>query len=507
MLRLVFTDGIFICECDFENRRFPKEAGFRWSPELRSWYTENPGRAARLREYADENAKKKIDRSIIRRSLWSGALPFPDGLSVYDHQKGAALYALSQNKAYLGLAPRLGKTIISALIMNALKIPAVFITPPLVARNIEAEFKKWLTGSPVISRFDTREHTPSREPDVLIVPDSLLTRDQVRTKIKIMAKRGPRAVLFVDEAHRYKNDTAQRTKALFGKDGGLGIVDGFTRQYFLSGTPMPNRPIELFPILSKVAPETIDFMDKREYGEKFCGAFWDGYQMNYSGATNMDELERRVIGPFMLRLKKVPGLPAKIEEMVIIGDAPPKLLAMESKLLAKASPEDLVAGTVSSDHVATYRRELGKLKVNASIDFIRSLLDDSEESILVFAYHKEVIASLVEGLSEFNPLAIVGGTSNEDRHEIQQSFQKDRSKRLFIGNYLAAGIGIALDKADRVVFVEYSWVPADNDQASDRGNKIGGKDDLFVQYLVYENSIDRFVMETNFRKKKVTAHI
>lgn len=536
MLRLVFTDGIFILKCDYEKRHIPRQAGFRFDLGSKSWYTENPGRAVRLRDHADVSTRKRLDRLLIRRSPWSGPLPYPEGLTPYPHQLEAASFALGQSRAYLGLAPRLGKTIVSAIAINALRCPAVFITPPFVARSIEAEFKKWLLVGPIIERLEPGkdEEFPA---DVLIVPDSLLDRPETRRKILAVGKKPglepKRRVIFTDEAHRFKDDEANRTKALFGDPAKKkrGLVHYFSRQIYLSGTPMPNRPIELYPVLSNAAPETIDFMSKFEYGMKFCsghkkeeicpkchgrsgrachyckgrGGFSNGY--DFSGASNLPELQKRVVGPFMLRMKKVPGLPEKIEELVIIGDAPPKLLQMESKLLHEASPEDLVAGRVPSAHVATYRRELGKLKLKPAVDFIRSLLDDGEESILVFAYHIDVVEGLVKGLERFKPLKIRGGMNSAERYSIQQTFQGDPSRRLIIGNYVAAGLGIALDKADRVVFVEYSWVPAENDQASDRGNKIGGKDDLFVQYLVYENSIDKKTMDVNFRKKKITAHI
>ena len=58
-----------------------------------------------------------------------------------------------------------------------------------------------------------------------------------------------------------------------------------------------------------------------------------------------------------------------------------------------------------------------------------------------------------------------------------------------------------------VVFAEFSWVPGDNDQASDRAHRIGQRDSVLVQYLLYRNSVDRTVLSAIFAKRRSTAHI
>lgn len=532
MLRLVYTEGQFVAQSDFKSRGIPREAGFSWCEKTKRWVTKQLGVAVRLREYADHSAENRIRREMIQVSPWSGRLPHPKHLTPYPYQKDpAATFALSRNRSYLGLAPRLGKTVVSALVRNALDAPAVFITPPFLTRTIEAEFNAWSVGGLKVVRYEPGACFPQSW-GIVIVPDSIIHREEVRDGILDMAEDLGGPILFVDEAHRYKSPDAARTKSLLGAKGIRGLIKSFDRVVFLSGTPMLNRPIELYPILRAAAPETIDFMTRVEYGMKYCaghlveetcpkcfgragrncryckgqGGFKNGY--DFSGASNLDELRSRIHGKFMLRMETVEGLPPTVEEMVILGERPPKLAKMEQAILAKHSPEDLVAGTVSSDHVATYRKELGKIKVKPAIDFIRSLLEDGEESILVFAFHREVVQTLAEKLKKFRPLVIQGGVSNAERDAIQKEFQSNAERRLFIGNYVAAGLGLRLSKANRVVMVEYSWTPAENRQAADRANAVNaGKAELLVQYLVLENSLDRKVIEANLRKKRVTSFI
>jgi SWI/SNF-related matrix-associated actin-dependent regulator 1 of chromatin subfamily A len=160
-----------------------------------------------------------------------------------------------------------------------------------------------------------------------------------------------------------------------------------------------------------------------------------------------------------------------------------------------------------NNHVATYRKELGMAKLPHAVTIIKSILEETDESILVFAIHREVTRGLVEALEKYSPLGISGDTPVDRRQEIVREFQENPKRRLFVGNVQAAGVGFTLTKATRVLFVEASWTPADNDQASDRAHRVGQTDNVYVQYLVFKNSIDRSVMETIFSKKRVTAHI
>lgn len=511
-MKVVFTEKEFICRCTFETRLIPKAAGFRWDNGRKLWHTPDHGIAARLREHCDDLAKSEIAKVLLTVSPWTGGVYHSPEETLKPFQLEAAVFALSRNRAYLGLDPGLGKTPIAATIANTLYhskqgCAVVYICPPFLTRNTEYEFKKWANFLTNIKRYEPEE--PKAQ--TLIVPDSIINREVVQKEliqfVRYARERGISPILFVDEAHRFKNPTAGRTKAIFGGKKQKGLAAHFDRVYYMSGTPMPNRPVELYPVLSHSAPETIDFMNFFDYGRKYCGAFKNEYGWDFSGASNVPELASKVIGKFMIRMKKddvLKDLPPKTEEMVLIGDdLPPKLASVDSKVLKEFSPEDLMAGRFS-EHISTYRKELGLYKVKEAGLYLKSLLEETEESVLVFAIHKDVIATLEHDLKEFEPIVITGDTDMKVRHEYVKEFQSNISRRLFIGNIQAAGTGLTLTKASRVVFVEFSWVPADNDQASDRAHRIGQRDNVFVQYLVFKNSIDRQVIETVLRKKKST---
>jgi SWI/SNF-related matrix-associated actin-dependent regulator 1 of chromatin subfamily A len=191
---------------------------------------------------------------------------------------------------------------------------------------------------------------------------------------------------------------------------------------------------------------------------------------------------------------------------------PAKIRALERQILKEFGGEDKAKVAILENlklgdlHLATYRRELGLLKVKPAIEQIEYILENTSENILVFAYHTDVIQSLVEALEDYSPAVITGQTPMTDRQLIVDGFQNSDT-RIFIGNYVAAGVGFTLTKATKVVFVEPSWVPAENQQAADRCHRIGQKNAVTVEYCVFENSLDISIMNANLYKKQLIGQI
>lgn len=499
----------------------PKEIaaiGGGWMPDETGWHTVDPRIAQHFKHYADQRAQRQLGRIFLERKHCNeNVLTWPESLTPKNYQKYSALYALERNRSYLALEPGLGKTIVAALISSTLPDqPFVYVCPPYLVETVAAELQKWDPHRYL--RIYPEPPAPRRHN--YIVPDSQLHDDILRGNIgKLLAQahaKGMRPVLIVDEAHRFRRLSSRRTRALF-----QAYVPAFKHIVFMSGTPMPNRPFELWPILSECAPETIDFVSEVEYGQRYCGGrYEEGKGWNFNFASNVEDLANRVHGKFMLRLRKedvLPELPAKIEEIVVIGaELPVTIAKLDAQLLRQASPEDIMAASLAPQvrhteetlPLSTYRRLLGTLKAEASEKFIRGVLEDTEDNILVFAFHSEAILYLKERLQDYSPPVIIGSTPAEVRKENVRKFQdKDLGHRLLIANYVAGGIGFDLTKASRVIFVEASWNPADNQQASDRPHRVGQKDVVLVQYLVFKNSLDRQIIETNIRKEQTTRHI
>lgn len=542
--QLTFNPNIgFIFHCDYLNRHLAKNAGLKWNIYDRRWWTRDAGVAEGLREYADESAKEELEKTVLRVEPWPAPLtPVPECLELLPHQVGAIQYALARNRCYLGMDPGLGKTIVAARVFEELSraqsgTRCIYACPPFLVQNVIREFKKWAphaqVGAPRVVR-GKKEFPNAQLFNVFLLPDSLLSvsnPEPILEACRAFMSDATTRLLFVDEAHRFKNETTGRTRTLLGsRSVPRPLISCADRIIYMSGTPMPNRPMELYPILSRSAPGTIHGLSHHQFGVRYCSAHRTSFGWDYSGASNVDELAKRVIGPFMLRQKKeLLNLPAKIEEVFTLDAVrlPSDAAKLDAALAKVFEAPSASAGAISDEallkrvlafnadkdageelHVATYRRLLGEAKVPAAIEYLYSILEDSpDEAILVFALHRSVIQELEQGLKKFYPLVVTGDTPVKDRQAIVNAFQEQPLHRVFLGNIQAAGIGFTLTRATRVVFAEYSWVPGENDQASDRAHRIGQKNTVLVQYLVHPHSIDTKVIETLLRKRKTIEQL
>lgn len=522
-IKVTYQEGIFLAKCSFDDRKILENAKFKFDktlPKPFRFYSTNPMSASLLRDHCDEVAKKFLQSLFIKRSPWKRALVVPEGKSLLEHQGPSALFSLRASRSYLGLDPGLGKTIIAAIIAATMGVPTLYICPPFLTLNTLEEFQTWAPSldTKILGRDDWNL------PDVLIVPDTMIDDEDVKEYLEAFEPQ----LLIGDEFHRYKSGSANRTEAMLGDAKGIlpGIIHlpSLKKIVAMSGTPMPNRPFELYPVLSKLAPETINFMSEEFFGKRYCGAKFNGYAFEYKGASNMKELRERTLttswdeDAFVLRLYKDRlKLPPIIREAVVLGaDMPTKLSSMESSILKQYSLEDLTKKAIAKEHgkdeddlhLATYMRLLGLAKVKPAADYLNAVLEETEENLLIFGIHKEVIRELGAALAKWNPLIVTGDTNKNKRHSMVKEFQSKKSRRLFIGNIDAMGVGYTLTKANRVGFLEYSWGGYQNRQATDRVHRYGFKGkNLLEQYFVFRNSIDHTKLETLARKARITAYI
>lgn len=467
---------------------------------------------------AETNNNSKT-RGQFYTASWPWELPTPhEGKKLFPYQIPVIEFALVRNRSYLGLDPGTGKTIIGIMLAVAVENFVLYTTSPSLVLDVEKKFSDWAPELKIhrLSKYSSFEDVQFAS--VLICADTLFANPEIRDLIKRKAERHYSPTILIDEAHRYTSYKAQRTKDLLGHYSHPGIVDSFNRMVFMSGTPLNNRPMEFYPILNRAVPELIDYRTRHTFGTRYCAGFEGRWGWDYTGASNIDELKSK-LDEFLIRLRKkdvLKELPPKIEEVVVIAeDLPPRLHKLDAKLkqefgaagLVRFSKNVKLKEAQEDEHIATYRRILGVEKVKYALDYIKARMEETDENLIVFAFHREVIEKLVEGLASFEPLLITGDTPVDKRFPIVEEYQNNPKRRLIIGNYIAMGLGFTLTKATREVFVEFSWVPGENDQASDRAHRIGQENTVNVDFLVYKNSLDNRIIDSLLSKREVLDRI
>lgn len=331
-------------------------------------------------------------------------------------------------------------------------------------------------------------------------------------------------VLILDEAHYLKTKTAKRTKAIFGErcDGVGGLVERAKHVFLLTGTPAPNNPSELWPMLRAVLPEAIAGINGHpmsywSFVSRYCRTRDNGFGIQIVGGKNLEKLKVR-LAPHVLRRKKEEVLqdlpPIRFDELAVEGG-----LSELGQMQSKTMSESLIRKTLEqkgveglreiAPHVAQLRRLTGLAKVKGCIDWITDWLGAGGDKLVVFAHHRDVIDGLFHHFAlntGYRSARLTGDTPAERRQLNIDYFQK-RDANLFFGQIQAAGTGITLTAASDALFVESSWVPAENEQAAMRIHRIGQRNACLVRFAMLAGSIDEQIQRAVMRKSADIAKL
>jgi SWI/SNF-related matrix-associated actin-dependent regulator 1 of chromatin subfamily A len=513
-----------------------KAAGFRFDGASKLWWTTDPEKAARVAQpgiAAELTARAAEIREQLTAAIASSAatdaaidVPAPDGLAYLPYQRAGIAYAMSRAATLIGDEMGLGKTIEAIGVINA--DPAIksvlVICPASLKLNWRNELSRWLTRP--LSIGICNGVFPATE--VVIINFDILGKQRAA----IDARQWD--LLIVDEAHFLKNPKAQRTQAVYGKwdrDESKRITPiSARRRLFMTGTPIVNRPIELWPLIQNIRPEGLP-RSWRDYAIRYCNGHQSRFGWDVSGASNLPELQQKLRSSIMVRrLKKdvLTELPPKRRQIIVLpaeGEAIAAVkaesagyAAIEARLesarvvveLAKAGDDKAAYELAVAElrdltnaaftQISQLRHDTAVAKVPQVIEHLTEALD-SDEKVVLMAHHHDVVDAIAEA---FPGAAIITGevAVNKRQAEVER-FQNDPACRLFIGSIQAAGLGITLTAAAHVIFAELDWTPGNMTQAEDRCHRIGQRDNVLVQHLVLDGSLDARMAHTLVAKQEV----
>ena len=467
-------------------------------------------------------------------------VPANNGTKYRDFQlAGIRFLANLYNAGYRGglLADDMGvgKTIQIIGLSNFLGIKKrnLIIVPNSVKKNWVKEIYKWSTsGSVDIAKskqvsYKCEETGKRKTRTELVMPDSdwVVINYEMCDKFRPYLEQVEWGIIACDEAHRIKNEKAQATVAIIGRrhmrakgnTPSQPKIEPLNGEFwvFATGTPVLNRPKELWVILHFIDPQGLgnNFM---KFHLRYCDGKKNGFGWDFSGKSNELELQQKLRSSVMIRrlkvdvLKELPGKTRQMHELVLTSDMKASLAEMESAWEARVGDkltgdekdyeawgkivEDLgSSGTMGIAEMAEAREKLGVSKVPQSVAYIEEMLE-SVDKLVVFAHHKKVIDELCDKLAAYNPVRITGSDSIEARAKAEKDFNERKSCRVIVVSIKAGGVGLNLQAASTIVFVEYDWTWALLDQAEDRCNRMGQQNAVSIYYLVVADSIDTYIL-------------
>ena len=505
MLTYQSEQKIFVWQGSFEDRERPRAAGFEWSPAGKCWYTASPYIAYLLKDEADPGAIDRLSRVAANVTASQDTDPVlemqaPRGLKYFPFQAAGIEHMVDRlragNRAVLCADEQgLGKTMSAIGVANEMGYKKLLVICPASLRlNWKREIELWHVHNLGVDPVLNGKERPCYAGSVVTSYNLAGGLEDYRPDF-----------IIVDETHYIKNAGTQRTKLVLGDGKGWrGLVDK-APTIFLTGTPIPNgKPVELWPLLFRCSPKTINYMKYWPFARRFCNMIDDGIGgYIILGAKRKEELYTRLRGSgFMTRrLKKnvLKDLPPKRYKMVVFpaNGETRRVLKKEENFNAQ---EIIKHGVPVGTALPEIRREMGVAKIPQSLEYIQDLLEGGADKVVVFAHHLEPVGLLEAGLSVYNPVVITGSTNPRKKQANVDKFQEDPTVRVFIGNE-AAEEGITLTAAHDVVLVEPEWVPGKNEQRVDRLHRIGQNESVMVHILVVERSLDAKILGSAAHKQ------
>lgn len=432
----------------------------------------------------------------------------------WEHQNDAVPTLLKQNYMLIW-DPGTGKTYPMLRAAKERGGRALFLGPPAIRTQVAREAVEYelYDRKDIFVVQSGKDKIPPQAKLVICSYDHLIDQKLWKQMFKLDWR-----TLCLDEAHALKNTAAKRTRATYGArlNSPGALYKRADRVILSTGTPLLNNPSDFWTHVSRVFPQVLVDLNinrKDEWIDRFCHTKDTPYGVQILGGKNLPEL-KRALSPYVSRIKKesvidIPPLnvtkiwvPATEIDMT---DLPQEAVDELMRLLADKNKDNFeqLATPLSS-----LRRRIGLAKAGHVSEIVATELDGGIEKAIVFYHHKDVGAEIVSNFSARKSLKdqvvqYSGGLTQSKRDEIVARFTKDKSCRVMVAQIQAAGTGLNLQAAERVIIAEPAWTPALNEQAIARAYRAGQKKRVWASYVCLADSIDESITTVLMRKQRI----
>lgn len=390
----------------------------------------------------------------------------------------------------------------------------LIVCPASLKSNWEREIEKWL-GPEDIQIISGRSDVLTDARWVIINYDILSVYVDVLRAAQF-------ALVIADEAHNLRNEETQRSIAFMGRPAKRanaakgrdaeeaipGISETCEQSWLLTGTPMMNRPKELFSLL-KIINHPLS-KDRWRFLSRYCAGRSSSYGTNFNGAANLGELSAKMAGCYLKRLKtEVLNLPPKIRAPYVVDLSDSELRAYHAAVDAMLGR--LADGDQDEDgepkeacvlaELNALKLQTARAKIPATVELAEEIVDEGRK-VVIFSGYLEVLDALQEKFGAAC-VRIDGSVSPAKRQAIVDTFQGDPKVQVFLGQIEAAGVGLTLTAAQDVIINDLPWTPAILLQAEDRTYRIGQTGTVNVRHMEAHGTFDPRLREVLDMKAEI----
>lgn len=490
-------------------------------------YSDNPYAICDLPGAENCNELKPYrDRIEASRALvGKGTTKLPAGKELWDYQKATLDYLLWRGGGINGDQPGLGKTPTSIAFCNEVEaVRVLVIVPASIRLQWGNSIREWST----IPKVNVSVMLNVKDGIHPFAHYQVISYDSARKPAIIRAiSKYKWDVMICDEAHKMKNIEALTTRAIIGNGRGeyvhgdekMPAITNFTNyELFLTGTLLLNRPSEAYTLLRHVDHEAIDFAGwekfKERYNQQAEMQTVQGKKFKLESTSLELELQNRLRVNAMVRHEKKDVLtqmkPPRYSVVQMMETGPVKSALDAEGMLGLSIEEFQTTKDITIlGHIAAVRRQMGIALAPQIVDYARDILEGGEDKLVIFGWHIEVLDIFENALSSFGTVRVDGRKSPVARQKAVDDFVEKDDIRVFVGNIQAAGTGVdgLQTVCSHCLLAEPDWVPAQNEQAVSRLDRIGQEHLVNAEIFVAPGSVSEKILVKALEKMNVIHRV
>ncbi|WP_197978631.1 MULTISPECIES: DEAD/DEAH box helicase [unclassified Microbacterium] len=409
----------------------------------------------------------------------------------------------------------LGKTVQTIAMMQAaleadpLMPPFLIVAPTSVVGNWARECATFAPGLQTVTITATRARRKTSIAEAAAGAHVVVTSYALFRLEQEQYAEGEWSGLVLDEAQQIKNPASRGYRAARALSVPFTLV--------VTGTPMENNLLELWALVSLVAPGLLGTR------ESFTTLYRTPIEKHSDGAR-LDLLRRR-IRPFLLRRTKelvAAELPPKQETILEVTLHPAHRKLYDRRFHRERQRLLGLLDDADGNRFAIFR----SLTMLRQLALDPALVDEGEApSAKLDALEELLVEAAAEGhrvlvLSQFTRFlraarqrctdaglasGYLDGTTTHRQAEIDRF--RDGTDPAFFVSLKAGGVGLNLVEADYVVLLDPWWNPAVEDQAIDRAHRIGQTRPVIVYRLVSSDTVEEKVVALREAKADLFSRV
>jgi len=339
-------------------------------------------------------------------------------------------------------------------------------------------------------------------------------------------------------------------EALAGNSREFGDLRSVRNVFPMTGTPILNKPTDLFSMLSLIDP--VHYSDKNRFNRTYCIQDSAGkWMFQYGG---LDRLVKNLSGKYIARDRKTAGVTLPKQDIVVHSiEMDSTIYPGQAKVIKDLSRHAMVilsngaklpilytialitrkrqanvwpAGIELKDENGIVVFSVGdEIKESIKLDRIcgkaesglpgdyEGLIPDltgngdltNGERIVVFSQFKTPLAELESRIKDagISVVRFDGDTPEDIRNQVKIDFDRKYCDQIgyeprwqvVLANYKTGGVGLNFTAATQMIILDEEWNPGKQEQAFNRIDRIGQTEETTVHILRLEKTIDNWMAD------------